>query len=710
MLVALFIFPKLSQADEGMWLLSLLAKYNIAEMQKMGLQLSAEDIYSINKTSLKDAIVSLDYGSCTAELVSAQGLLFTNHHCGYDEIQSHSSLEHDYLKYGFWAKTLQEELPNPGKSATFLVRMEDVTDKVLQGIDSSTSEIEREEIIDVNSSVIEAEVVKNNHYEAVVESFFEGNKFYLFVLETFNDVRLVGAPPESIGKFGHSTDNWMYPRHTGDFSIFRIYTAPDGSPAEYSAENVPLKPKMHLKISIDGQKEDDFAMVLGYPGTTNRYLSASAVQNIYDIENPIRVEVRTAKQEIMKKYMDADAAIKIQYSAKYAQSTNYWKYSIGQNKGIKSQKMILNKLNFEDSLLAQINSSEELKQKYGDLLNQINYYNANTRKAEMVFDYLDEAIFGGSDLIISAYDALELYADLVQKEHKDSVIKRKEILREASNEYFKDFDLETDKEIFVAMLKIYSSKLDKNLQADILVEIETKYENDIQKYANELYANSIFADKEKMEKFLKKPKAKALNDDMGFQLMISFLNNYQGVYYAMESTYSKVDSLNRVFVDVNMKLNPEKDFYPDANSTLRLSYGKVKSYEARDGVIYKYFTTLKGVIAKEDPNNSEFFVDEKLIQLYEDKDYGQYADKDGTMHLCFITDNDITGGNSGSPVLNGKGELVGLAFDGNWEAMSSDLEFIPELQRTIIVDIRYVLFVIDKFAGATNLIEELNLN
>jgi hypothetical protein len=408
--------------------------------------------------------------------------------------------------------------------------------------------------------------------------------------------------------------------------------------------------------------------------------------------------------------MDADEAINIKYSAKFAQSSNYWKYSIGQNKGIKAQQLIEKKHDFEIDLQAKIDTTSGLKQEYGDLLKQINYYYNNSRRAESVSDYLDEAIFGGPDIIISAYNVVDLYTDMIQGAKKDSIKQKASKLKERMDKYFKDFNLNVDKEVLVSMFNIYSTKVNKNLQADIFSNIETKYNNDIQKYADELYATSIFADQAKMNKFLKKPKVITLTNDMGFNLMLSFLSNYRGIYLQTQQLYQKMDSLNRIYVELTVKLNPQKNFYPDANSTMRLSYGKVQSYAPADGMRYKYYTTLKGVMDKEDPNNPEFYVEPKLKQLYEAKDYGQYADKDGTMHVCFITNNDITGGNSGSPVLNGNGELTGLAFDGNWEAMSSDLEYIPDLQRTIIVDVRYVLFIIDKFAGAQNLIDELKLN
>ena len=698
------------RADDGMWLLSLIAKYNMTEMHKLGLKLSAEDIYSINHASLKDAVVALDYGSCTAELVSDKGLLFTNHHCGYDEIQAHSSLEHNYLKDGFWAKTLKDELTNPGKTATFLIRMEDVTAKVLEGVTLNMTEDDRANLIKTNTELIKATAIKSTHYEAEVNSFFDGNKYFLFVLETFKDVRLVGAPPESIGKFGHDTDNWMYPRHTGDFSIFRIYCAPDGTPAEYSPDNVPLKAKKSLPISIKGYKKNDFAMVLGYPGSTQRYIPSYAVRNIRDIVNPVRINVRTVKQKIMQKHINANPEIKIKYSAKYAQSSNYWKFSIGENKGIKDQNLIKQKEEFETKMQNWILNNPSVANTYSGLLQDLKKAYYKNRKAEELNSYLDEAIFGGSDLILFSYYSTELYSELLNKAPKDTIKSRVAKLKERSETYFKDFDAATDKEILVAMLKIYRQNVkEKNLQAIIISDIDSLYAGDLNKYADNLYANTIMVNKEKFDKFLKKPRAKILDKDPGFRLMLSFLNNYRLIYMATQNLKTSIDSTQRLFTKLNLQMHPNKHFYPDANSTMRLTYGKVNNYEPKDGVVYKYFTTLKGVMQKEDPNNPEFIVSDKLKELYNNKDYGRYADADGSMHLCFITDNDITGGNSGSPVINGNGELIGLAFDGNWEAMSSDLQFLPDLQRTITVDVRYVLFIIDKYAGAQRLIDELNI-
>ncbi len=711
-LTSLFLFIQFwtARADEGMWLLSLIAKYNIAQMQKMGLKLSAEDIYSVNHASLKDAVVALDYGSCTAELVSDQGLLFTNHHCGYDEIQAHSSLEHNYLKNGFWAPSLKDELPNPGKTATFLIRMEDVTSQVLEGVTKYITEEQRQSLIDANIELIKTKAVKGTKYEARVESFFDGNQYFLFVLQTFKDIRLVGAPPESIGKFGHDTDNWMYPRHTGDFSIFRIYCAPDGSPAQYSPDNVPLNPKKFLPISLKGYKKGDFAMILGYPGSTQRYIPSYAIQNIHDIVNPIRVGVRTIKQDIMKQHMDAAPAVKIKYSAKYAQSSNYWKYSIGENKGIEQLHLIEQKQAFENKLQNWISNNLPINDQYANLLSDLQNAYLRNRKAEQLNSYFDEAIFGGADIIMFAYYSVDVFSEMLNKSPRDTIKARIAKLRERAENFFKNFDAATDKEILNAMLKVYRQNVtEPELQASIIHDIDSLYGGDLQKYTNYLYANTIMADQEKFNKFLKKPKAKTLEKDPGFQLMLSFLNNYRLVYMATQSLQTKIDSTQRLFTMLSMQMQSGKNFYPDANSTMRLTYGKVQNLEPKDGVIYKYYTTLKGVMQKEDPDNPEFIVPQKLKQLYNNKDFGRYADPDGSMHLCFITDNDITGGNSGSPVINANGELIGIAFDGNWEAMSSDLQYIPKLQRTIIVDIRYVLFIIDKFAGAQRLIQECKL-
>lgn len=988
-LAVIVLIPSMLKADEGMWLLSLIKQINYKEMKKKGCKLTPEQIYNVNGSSLKDAIVALDYGSCTAELISAEGLILTNHHCGYDEIQNHSSVEHDYLSDGFWAKTKADELPNPGKTATFVVRMEDVTEKVLEGITEFMSEEDREAKIEENSEKLKEEAIKDTHYEAQVKSFYEGNEYYLFVLETFTDVRLVGAPPESIGKFGHDTDNWMWPRHTGDFSIFRIYTDPDGKPAEFSEDNIPLKSKYIIPISLKGVDKNDFTMIMGFPGTTNRFLTSYGVQEVIDVVNPIRVKLRGAKQEIITEDMASDKEIRIKYAAKYAQSSNYWKYSIGQNKGLKRLKVVEEKQNYEAELKKWIEADPKRKEKYGKTLDIIKEAYDERAKNNFVMQYINEAFFGGPDLTMFVYQGLtyqrnlqdaagdpgaikaanedflekiknhfneynadtdkkimaelfRIYSEDVDKEFypeifttiekdyegnfnayvnelfKKSIFTNEkrltdfvnkvsfdefmddvkfiqiayladmlydllqqspgnidgnaqitDIVIKGAQEYFTNYDMNADKEAFVALLEKYAGRVPKNELPAIFNQIETKYNNDFKKYADDLFSKSMFTDKDKFEKMLKtpqhdavyaklnilqladvatklhtelskpspskeavnksilelqlgaityfagldkgqakkqfveifekvyknadkdqlpsiyktidgkysgnldafakdlfdksmfanqellnkfiaKPKAKTLEKDLAFQTMLSIkaysrseaLENDPGskfflsiepnlktleiesdmayratisilrLYFKVDGDMGaanlKLDKGKRLFVAAKLKKEEGKAIAPDANSSIRLTYGKVGDYEPRDGAFYKHFTTLKGVMEKEDPKNPEFVVDEKLKKLYEKKDYGRYGEK-GRMPVCFTTNNDITGGNSGSPVFDAYGRLIGVAFDGNWEAMSGDIAFEDELQKCICVDIRYVLFIIDKFAGAQNLIDEMKI-
>jgi hypothetical protein len=707
-LIAAFAFQNV-KADEGMWFLAFINK-NYKQMKAMGFKLKPKDIYDINHSSMKDAVVTLDGGSCTAELISAKGLLLTNHHCGYGEIQAHSSVEHDYLTNGFWAKSMEEELPNPGKTVTFLVRMEDVSERVNAALKEEMSEQERAASIKKISEEIEKEAVGETHYTAQVRSFFKGNNFYLFVYETFTDVRLVGAPPSSIGKYGGDTDNWMWPRHTGDFSIFRIYCDKDGKPADYSSDNVPYTPKHYFPISIKGVKENDFAMIMGYPGSTNRYLTSWGVQQTIDNENSIRIGVRGKKQEIMKKYMDKDDKTRIQYASKYSRSTNYYKYSIGQNKALAELKVIDEKKAIEKDFTNWVAKNEERKNKYGEALQLIeDGYKAND-ELDKVQQYWFEALYLGPEIFGAGFGLRRLQGALASG-NKEQVDKTVEGLKEKMDEYFKDYNQQLDKELFVALTSMYKEKVPKGYLPTLYATIDKDFEGDIQKYADKLYSTSILTDKARAEAFMGNPTDEALQSDMGYKAAISCLEIYFGVMGQVEGINTKLGKGMRKFVAGWIEMEEEKDknklYYPDANSTIRLSYGKVGGYKVGKKV-YDYTTDLKGLLAKEDKNNPEFTVPDRLKKLYKKKDYGEYGEK-GRMVVCFTTDNDITGGNSGSPVLNGKGELIGVAFDGNWEAMSGDINFDDKLQKTINVDIRYVLFIIDKYAGAKNLIDEMTI-
>lgn len=695
-------------ADEGMWLPSLIQKLNISDMQQLGCELNADDIYKINQSSLKDAVVALDHGSCTGELVSADGLLLTNHHCGFGEIQAHSSVEHDYLRDGFWAKTREEELSNPGKTASFLVRVEDVTDLILNDSTATLSEEELETNIQKTAFEIQKEATKDTHYDARVQSLFNGNRYYLFVYETFRDVRLVGAPPESIGKFGGDTDNWMWPRHTGDFSIFRVYCSPDGNPADYAEENVPYHPKHHLPISLKGYEKGDFAMILGFPGSTNRYKSSFGVNYTMTVTNPVRIEARAVKQDIMKGYMGTGQKATIQYASKYARSSNYYKYSIGQNKGLNALDVIEKKKAIEKEFTDWVNQDEERKTKYGEALGLIENAYQGTED-EKAYEYLIESMLRGPEIFYFSYGAKGLYEALKSGDNQERINANKERLKTELDEYFKDYDAATDKKIAAALMQLYDKNVDPAYYPSFFKEVKSKYKGDFNAFAEKMFSKTIFADPGKMKAFLDDPKLKVLDKDPAFRTASSIFNEMTAIGEIMNQNTDDLQKGNRLFVAGLMEMNKDRKFYPDANSTLRLTYGTVSGYIPRDAVEYDYFTTLKGYLEKEIPGDTEFDVPQRLKDLYHAGDFGDYADKDGTLHTCFTTNNDITGGNSGSPVINGKGELTGIAFDGNWEAMSGDIAFEPELQKCISVDIRFVLWIIDKFAGATHLIDEMTI-
>ncbi len=700
---SLLVSPMM-KADEGMWLLLLLQKTNVKHMQSMGLKLSAEDLYSVNQASLKDAVVSLDHGSCTAELISAKGLLLTNHHCGYGEIQAHSSTKHDYLTDGFWAKKMSEELPNPGKTATFLVRVEDVTAQINALLTDSMTETARSAKIEELKSSIQQKAIGDTHYEASVESFFGGNEFYLFVYETFKDIRLVGAPPSSVGKYGGDTDNWMWPRHTGDFSMFRIYCAPDGTPAEYSEDNIPYAPKKFFPINIKGVKENDFAMVMGYPGSTDRYLSSWGVQQTMDITNDYRVKIRTKKLELMKIDMKTSDEIRIQYAAKYSQSSNYWKYSIGQNKGLKELGVVGQKQALEKRMQTWIMADPARTKKYGDVLALIEKSYKDGEPYSFVMNYWFEAIWQGAEFANFAYGSYNLY-EMLRKEDNEDKQAEIEALRKEADEYFKDYNPATDQKVSTALFKMYYADVDPEFHLSVFKELNDT--NTMESYIDSIFQKSIFTDEVRFRTFLDNPDFELLKGDDGFLFMFSALGTYFGVMGQMDGIQKQSSKGKRLYIQALREMDKDKTFYPDANSTMRLTYGTVGGYQAGDKQFH-YATNLTEYIGKEDKNNDDFVVARKLKKLYRKKKYGQYGEN-GEMPICFITNNDITGGNSGSPVINGNGELIGVAFDGNWEAMSGDIAFEPTLQRCINVDIRFVLFIIEKYAGATNLIDEMEI-
>ncbi|OUO37315.1 hypothetical protein B5F83_05530 [Muribaculum sp. An289] len=671
-------------ADEGMWLLPLLKKMNIGTMQEMGLELSAEDIYSINNTSLKDAIVQFG-GGCTGEIISPNGLLVTNHHCGYSSIQKLSSVEHDYLNNGYWAMNLDEELPCEGLTVTFVESMTDVTKDIEKARKTAAKKG-----MDADSTVQAAidrlvgkAVAENPHCDARVKSFYNNNAYYLIVTKTFKDIRFVGAPPSSIGKFGADTDNWMWPRHTGDFSMFRVYADKDNNPAEYSEDNVPFTPKRHLAISLKGIQEGDYTMIIGFPGTTNRYMAASELEMTRDINNAISIYVRGERQKIIMEDMLADPKVKIQYASKYAGSSNGWKKWIGMNESFAKLGIIERKKAEEAEFTEWVNAKQSRKEAYGKALEKINSAVAQMSGANYVYRYFMETI-GQIELVQIASIA---GAGAPQ---------------EAIDNFFKDYSLSTDKKVAERMIEIYKDNVDTTYWLPIFNEYGTE------ELVNRMYSESCFTSPEKIAAADKE----TVKNDIATRIVSELQTTIIPVVAQIDDVYDQYYEGKKEYTAGLLEMKNGEPIYPDANLTMRLTYGSVKSYSPRDAVLYNYYTTLDGVMEKEDPDNWEFVVPEKLKELYDAKDFGRYAmevNGETKMPVAFISNNDITGGNSGSPIMNSKGELIGLAFDGNWEAMSGDIIFEPELQRCINVDIRYVLFIVDKFGGAGYLLDEMTI-
>ena len=695
----------LSRADEGMWLPIHLKRLNHIDMQKKGLQLSADELYSINHSSLKDAIVSLG-GFCTGEIISDKGLMLTNHHCAFGAIQEISSVENDYLTDGFWAMKNEEERPIDGLTASFLVKMEDVTEKILAEVSDTMTESERASAVALmQDSLVELAKDDTIHdYRVQIKSFFNGNEYYLFVYETFKDVRLVGAPPSSIGKYGGDTDNWMWPRHTGDFALFRVYMGSDGMPAKYDESNIPLKPKHFLPISTAGVKASDFAMVFGFPGSTDRYLTSYGVRHAIEEEQPSRVKIREQRLAIMKAEMNKEPAVRIKYASKYAGISNYYKYYKGQTRGLKRLKVYDKKLAIENEFNGWVEKDKQRKEKYGGVIPTIekNFSLINDHKLARV--YFNETIFA-ADIILLAYRFDKMHKALIGDITFGFDVEK---FKKISKDHFKDHSKSLDKDVLKSSLTFFINDLSADFMPDIVADIQKKHKGDINKYVDYVFDKSVFSSEEKLSSFLSKPSKKGFSRDPAFILMNSFLSRYRDIRKETRDYQVDLDAALRLFVEGMRKMYPDNKFYPDANSTLRLTYGQVLDYDPADAVSFNYFTTLKGVMEKEDPENDEFIVPDKLKELYKARDYGPYGEN-GSLNVCFITNNDITGGNSGSPVINGKGELIGCAFDGNWEAMSGDIAFEHDFQRTIAVDIRYILFLIDKYAGASHLIDEMKL-
>lgn len=691
------------RADEGMWLMMLIKRLNGVDMQKEGLHLTPEEIYSVNNSSMKDAILQFG-GGCTAEIVSPQGLIFTNHHCGYGAIAAASTPEKDYLTNGFWAKNNGEEINSKGLSVRFFVRMDDATKRITSKLNNDMSADQRKAIIDAEIKAIQSENSENGKYTVVVKDFFKGNEFYYFVFQDFKDVRLVGTPPSSIGKYGGDTDNWEWPRHTGDFSVFRVYADKNGNPAEYSANNVPLKPKHHLPISVKGNKPGDFAMIVGYPGTTNRYLTSFGIEQMVSKDYPAWVEASKTAMDVMKKHMDKDDATRLAYASNYASVANYWKNRAGTIEAVYKNGTIGDKKEVEKKYQQWADKAEN-KATYGNVLANTDAYYKQISNRNIEKNY-GAQFQRNAKYIRNSFqigDALTSY----MKQDASAQAAMKPKLEAAVKQAYEGFNTQLEAEMLSQMASLYQSKV----AAD--VASATVKSANASELAN-IAQSSIFANAASVTNFLNNPSAEKLANDK----LYKFAAGYIGDNKVLAEKYAKTDEGfqkdSRLFMDGLMKAMPEKKFYPDANSTIRLTYGKIETLPKRadrdyTGIKQNYYTTMEGMIKKYKKGDEEFDLPQGLLDLYKKKDYGMYKDKDGQLHVNFLSNNDITGGNSGSPIIDGYGRLIGLAFDGNSEALSGDIVFEPKLQRTINVDVRYVLWVIDKFAGAKNLISELTL-
>jgi len=705
-------------ADEGMWLPLLIERLNHTDMQKMGLQLTAEEIYSINHASLKDAIVSMNDGMCTAFMVSKEGLMMTNHHCGLEYITENSiKYNSDYVQNGFWALDKKQELYNPNLKATFLVRIEDVSQKVLSQLNEDMTPEAREAKIKEISDKLVSESINGTHYEGEVKSFYKGNEYYLFVYEVFRDVRLVGAPPMALGNFGADADNWLWPRHTADFSFFRVYMGPDGKPAPYDKrKNIPYVPKYYIPMSTQGVKEGDFTMVLGYPGTTDRSMTSSGLNMTLEVINPSVVKIRDSKLRLMKEDMDRDPAINLMYRSKYNRSSNYWKYYIGQTEVLKRLKAMDKKKATEAEFTKWVNADASRKAKYGNALSIINEATQELTGYRKALTYYKECVFRGPEIISFAnkFDSLYFYLNKTdipddQKAAKVADLSTK-LKYYASNYYFNGYNMEVDKKVFIALLRFMKDDISSEFYPSVFDEVDKKHKDNFTSYANYVFEKSIFGSKEMVYEFLREPNAKILEKDPGFLAMLSFNEKHNQIKAQIATIELKLAKGERLYMNGMMKMmEGKKKFYPDANSTMRLTYGKVTNYTPTDGVEKPFYTTIDELMAREDPNNPDFIVPEKLKDLYARKEHLKYADANGKLPVCFLTDCDVTGGNSGAPILNGKGELVGIVFDINWEATASSLSYVPDQTRTISTDIRYILFLIEKYAEAANIIQELDI-
>lgn len=714
------VFSIGAKADEGMWLINLISSYNLEKMQSLGLELTAEQIYSINHSSVKDAVVALDHGSCTGEFVSDKGLLFTNHHCAYDDIQKLSTPENNYLKNGFWAYKQEDEIPIPGKTISILVKVEDVTDRVIQEIKKEKEAgHDNDFLMRRISHNIEKEMSTNPGLEVSLASMYKGNKYYMYYYKVYKDVRLAGAPPSSIGAFGGDTDNWMWPQHKGDFSIYRVYSNAEGEPAEYSTQNVPFKPAYHFDISLKGVEQNDYTMVIGYPYSTDRTKTSFGVKFLMEVENPALIKVRGDKLAIMEKAMNSDENIRIKYASKFFNSSNYYKYAIGQNQFLAEYKVLDIKRTTEAEFTKWVEQDPERIAKYGKVLSTISASYDSIANYEKTDKYYQEAMIAGCDLLQFTIRGKGLESSLEKNEKEDKKVKKNKknkephsnfnTMKSASEEHFKDYNEAWDKIMFAAAVKNFMENVDPSHISPELKKMRDRFKGDYSKMADFIYSKSFFANKESLDKLLADPDVKVIQSDPAYIIASTTLNIIYKIRNKTDEGKRIIRKNEKLYAEGLLEMKKGESISPDANSTMRLTYGTVGGYSPRDAVSYNYFTTAKGYLEKENPSDNEFIVNPNFKKLIQDKDFGRYADKDGKLRIDFATNNDITGGNSGSPVLNGKGQLIGIAFDGNWESMASDIYFHPELNKTICVDIRYVLFVIDKYAKATNLMNEIKI-
>jgi hypothetical protein len=703
LLVLLLVLPAYSQQG-GMWIPSLLKGMNEKEMKSLGMKMSASDIYDVNHSSLKDAVPQFN-GGCTSEVISSKGLLLTNHHCGFGEIQSHSTVEHDYITNGFWAMSQAEELPNADLEVTFIVRIEDVTGQVLEGTTSLTNEKDKQNKIKDNITKLTNTLPKESWQGNSIRTFYEGNQYMRFVTETFTDVRLVGAPPSSIGKFGSDTDNWVWPRHTGDFSLFRIYANKDNKPADYSKDNVPYTPKYYFPVSIGGVKEDDFTLVFGYPGRTTEYLPAVAVDQIVNSLNPAKIEVRDAALKVADGFMRKDQAIKIQYAAKYAQIANYWKKWIGETQGLKKSNAVALKRAYEKDFMAKVAKAGK-QAEYGNLMADFEKNYAQIAPYALSRDYFTEVVLRNTELLTTAYRLYQLEQVYIAKGEQSFNDRRNNTIA-ALEETYKDFNKNVDEKVFEQLIELYATKSPKQFLPAELTSANYKT------LTNEVYSQSKLTSYNGVKELLAgdaKTVIARLNEDKGYKLVKAITDAYNtNVGPKYDEINLKIASLQRTYMKGILELSPkDARIFPDANSTLRVTYGKVDGYEPKDATYYKPVTYLDGVIEKYIPGDYEFDVPSKLIDLYNKKDYGRYGEN-GKMPVCFIGTNHTTGGNSGSPAIDAKGNLIGLNFDRVWEGTMSDIHYDPSICRNVMVDMRYVLFIIDKYAGAKHLVDEMKV-